>query len=558
MPIFKPCITIPIYNHYQMIKTTVEAILTYKIPIIIVDDGSNQQTQTVLQELKQQYSELTLYHLPQNQGKGAAVIYAMHKVAQLDFSHVLQVDADGQHQFKDIPKFIKLATDHPDSLICGQPIYDESIPRSRKIARNITHFWVGIEILSLNPPDSMCGFRVYPLLSTLKLLKKQAIGQRMNFDIEILVRLIWQKVDVINIKTQVIYPKDGMSNFHYLKDNLLISWMHTQLFFGMLKRFPALVWFKLTKKKSKHWSKINEKGSILGIKILLWIFRLIGRRGVSLFLIPVLTYYFIFSRQARKASQQYLMSVYKAPSEKPYFSAPPRLYHSYRHFLTFGFAVLDKMAAWGGQLKYEEIVFKKRPTLIELAKQGKGALILSAHLGSAEMTRILATDEIKINTLIFSQHAEKINQILKSLNNKGQDLLIPVQHMDMSVAILLKEKIAAGEFVVIFADRTSVNADGRNEWVNFLGHPAPFGQGPFILGSLLECPVYLLLCLKKQNYYDVELEFLTEQIKLPRKNRQQALQQYIEQYAQRLSHYCLKYPYQWYNFFDFWNVGKKK
>ncbi len=551
---FNPCIVIPIYNHHAMIENTVQSILPYGVPIIIIDDGSNQVTQTVLKQLDKAHSSLLLYRLEQNQGKGGAVIYAMKMAKKHRFSHILQIDADGQHEFKDIPQFIATGKKNPEALICGQPIYDESIPKSRKIARNITHFWVGIEILSFHPPDSMCGFRLYPLEDCLSLIEKQQLGQRMDFDIDILVHLIWQGLNIIQIKTPVQYLKGGVSHFHYFRDNLLISATHTRLFFGMLFRFPRLLYFKWHRRRSTHWSKINEKGSVLGIQILLWIFKHIGRRGVSLFLIPVLTYYFIFSSQARKASQQYLAKIHQ---NSDFFKKSPQLYQSYYHFLTFGFAILDKMAAWSGKIKYEEIVFKKRPILKKLASEGKGVLILSAHLGNTEMTRVLSSPHYKINTLIFTQHAEKINQVLKSLNQSTEQSVIPVQNMDMSIAIALKEKIEAGESVVIFADRTSVNAEGRNEWIDFLGAPAPFGQGPFILGSLLECPVYLLLCLKKKDHYAVELDLLTEQIVLPRQNRQQALQSYIQCYADKLASYCVQYPYQWYNFFDFWDEGKK-
>jgi hypothetical protein len=108
-------------------------------------------------------------------------------------------------------------------------------------ARYLTHAWVWINTMSLQIKDSMCGFRVYPLRALLELDRRCNLGQRMNFDIEVLVRLYWQGIDVINVSTVVIYPKEGRSHFRGWLDNFLISRLHATLFFGMLWRLPMLI-----------------------------------------------------------------------------------------------------------------------------------------------------------------------------------------------------------------------------------------------------------------------------------------------------------------------------
>lgn len=216
-------------------------LLPFGYAIIIADDGSNAETKQVLAELAKQYSQVDIITLAQNSGKGVAMCTALQYAYQQGFSHGLQIDADGQHDVNDVPLFWQKAAQHPEALISGAPIYDNSMPLGRKIGREITHFWVRIETLSLQIKDSMLGFRVYPLRSSNQIIQRYAIGQRMDFDTDIMVRLFWHDVAVLFIATKVIYPQGGRSNFKMLRDNWLISKMHTRLFFGMLWRIPKLL-----------------------------------------------------------------------------------------------------------------------------------------------------------------------------------------------------------------------------------------------------------------------------------------------------------------------------
>lgn len=236
------CFIIPIYNHGKTIAKTIAGLRAYGYPIFVVDDGSNEETKKVLRQLSASEPLIHLEHNAKNMGKGGAVMAGMRLAASQGFTHALQVDADGQHDLSDVAAMWRLAENEPGALISGQPQYDETIPRGRRIGRHITHVWVWIETLSLDIKDTMCGFRVYPLLACLKLMEKQRLGQRMDFDIEIMVRLYWQGVRVYFHPTQVIYPEDGTSHFQSFRDNVRISWLHTRLFFGMLRRAPFLLW----------------------------------------------------------------------------------------------------------------------------------------------------------------------------------------------------------------------------------------------------------------------------------------------------------------------------
>ncbi len=238
-----PVVIIPVYNHEHAIGAVVEAVRARGLPVLLVDDGSVPSCAAVLDALVKE-PEVRLFRRSQNGGKGAAVISGLQEAHRLGFTHAVQIDADGQHDLVDLPKFLEQATASPEALISGQPMYDASVPKGRLYGRYLTHIWVWINTLSLAIKDSMCGFRVYPLARTLKALTP-GIGKRMDFDPEIAVRLVWQGAKVINVPTHVTYPTDGVSHFDVLWDNVRISGMHTRLFFGMLIRLPMLLWRKL-------------------------------------------------------------------------------------------------------------------------------------------------------------------------------------------------------------------------------------------------------------------------------------------------------------------------
>lgn len=239
---FKSCVVIPVYRHAHYLPPLLAAIKALGLYVILVNDGDPSASEQLKSYCQSGAVEL-LEQFP-NQGKGTAVLAGFAQAALLKFSHALQIDADGQHQASDIPRLLAAATTYPHAVVTGVPIYDQSVPKHRLYARYLTHVWVWVHTLSLSIRDSMCGFRVYPLAPTLALHRDQKIGTHMNFDTDILVRLYWRGIKVISVPTEVTYPADGYSNFRPLKDNVLISWMHTKLFFGMLIRSPILLWRK--------------------------------------------------------------------------------------------------------------------------------------------------------------------------------------------------------------------------------------------------------------------------------------------------------------------------
>ncbi|UPR46827.1 glycosyltransferase family 2 protein [Vibrio cyclitrophicus] len=573
---YNACFLIPCFNHGATMPAVVSSLHHFELPIIIVDDGSELTTKQFLAPLAEN-SNVTLVTLEQNQGKGGAVKAGIKKAQQLGFSHAIQIDADGQHDLESLPVLIEASQAKPQRLISGQPVYDESVPKARLYGRYATHIWVWIETLSLSIKDSMCGFRAYPIDQTQAVLSKYDVGSRMDFDIEILVRLYWEGCDIDFVETRVIYPENGISHFDALWDNVKISWMHTRLFFGMLPRAPKLI-ARHSKSDSAdnnqssstdsepqaseqpHWSRTQERGTVLGIKLLLAIYTLLGRGVFNLILRGVMRYYHLTGKRARNASEQYLFQL-KAYAEQQNIELPAEL-TSYNHLLSFGHTMLDKLAAWKGDFSAENLTIHGQDQFENMVANQQGVLILGSHLGNIELCRALGRrhSNIKINALVFTEHAERFNSVMKAVNPQSDLNLIQVTSMGPDTAILLQQKLEQGEWIVIVGDRTSTSKESRSVWAEFLGKEAPFPQGPLMLASVLKAPVFLLFGLRddsqRKPHFNVYFEHFSDKIELPRKTREQSLRQVVQQYADRLQHYTLKAPLQWYNFFNFWTLSK--
>jgi glycosyltransferase involved in cell wall biosynthesis len=237
---FVPCAVIPVFDHEHAIARVVDAVLAQGLPVLLVDDGSGEACARELDRLAQ-LPNVTLLRRAQNGGKGAAVCTGAREAYARGFTHALQIDADGQHALSDIRQFIEQARAYPDAVVCGRPIFDSSIPAKRFYGRYLSHGMVWLETLSLEIIDSMCGFRVYPLRAVNTLLDRYTVGSHMDFDTDILVRLLWRNVPTRWIGTRVRYPLDGVSHYRMFRDNVLMVRLHFRLFFGMVIRLPLLL-----------------------------------------------------------------------------------------------------------------------------------------------------------------------------------------------------------------------------------------------------------------------------------------------------------------------------
>lgn len=550
---FNPCLLVPCYNHGAQIGATLAALAAANLPIILVDDGSAPATAQVLDRLVADDAGIELLRLPENRGKGVAVAAGIDRAARRGFSHAVQIDADGQHDSGDIPALLALARANPEALVSGWPQYGDDMPKARRYGRWITHVWVWIETLSLSIRDSMCGFRVYPVVATQALFASRAIGRRMDFDTDAMVRLYWRGVPVLFQPTRVRYPADGHSNFQLWRDNLRISWMHTRLVAEMPLHLPQLL-----RRHQGHWSQRAERGAWWGLRASLWCYRRLGRRALGWLLYPIIGYFFIASRSAREASRNYLGRLHRLGV----LPLPPSAGAVFRHLYAFGDALADRLASWAGDMRRDELTFHDFEAFQRQAESGRGAVILTAHVGNMEVTRALLEQSplahLRLNVLVFTRQAERINRLMREVNPRAALELIQIDQLGPAAAADLLERVERGEWVVIAADRTSPSAPGRVTTAAFLGAPAPFPQGPFILASLLRCPVMTLFCVRQRDGYHVYLERFADRLELPRRQRGEALAQWVQKFAGSLERVVRRAPLQWFNFYDFWRMPARQ
>lgn len=241
----KTCVVVPHYDHVEQFRLVLAQLVAQGLPLVVVDDASPEASYSELRALldAQAQGTIVIRHT-RNLGKGGAVMTGLKAALDAGFTHALQIDADGQHDVGDIARFIEVSNQQPGRIICGQPVFDNSISRLRYYARYITLSLSWLESLSTEIRDALCGFRLYPLGPTVTLFEKSQPGQRMAFDPEILVRAVWADIGLTFIPVDVQYPEGGRSHFLYFRDNLEISWMHIRLVAGMLLRLPLLIWRK--------------------------------------------------------------------------------------------------------------------------------------------------------------------------------------------------------------------------------------------------------------------------------------------------------------------------
>ena len=223
------CAVVPTHNHWRVLPEVVARLRSEGLAVFVIDDGSAEPARSAIAALATPQEGIVVVRHAANQGKGAAVLTGFALAAASGFSHALQVDADGQHDLSGLAHLLATARRYPDALVCGAPLFDASAPPARRIGRQVTRFWVAVETLRLGLPDTMCGLRVYPLAAVGRLTARVWLGQRMEFDTEILVRLVREGTPLAVVPVAVRYDAANLSNFALFADNWRISLMHARL-----------------------------------------------------------------------------------------------------------------------------------------------------------------------------------------------------------------------------------------------------------------------------------------------------------------------------------------
>ena len=240
----RPLILIPSYNTGPILLGTVKAALALGTPVWVVFDGSTDGSPELVRQFESgEHPDFRIVHLPVNGGKGAAVLHGLREAIRAGFTHVLCMDADGQHPAASVPEYLRISRQHPEAAVFGRPVFDASAPALRVNGRKVSNFWANLETLGWGIDDSLFGMRLYPARELLEVMEGTCFARRFDFDPEVAVRLAWRGVPIINLPTPVRYPdksEGGVSQFRYCRDNTLLTWMHIRLMLGFLCRLPYL------------------------------------------------------------------------------------------------------------------------------------------------------------------------------------------------------------------------------------------------------------------------------------------------------------------------------
>lgn len=303
-----------------------------------------------------------------------------------------------------------------------------------------------------------------------------------------------------------------------------------------------------------HWARLRESTNPLGMSILLAVYRRFGRKPFQLCLYPVLVWYLWRCDIARRSSREYLARLHAVTRGQ---TPAPTLLQVFRHFAAFSESLLDRF------IFNSTAAVREAPTRLEgeehvlkLLAGGRGAVLLAAHMGNQDLCRLLgrARGDIRINVLIYAEHAKQFNRIMHEQSPETALNLIPVTEITAATAMMLAERIDRGEFVVITGDRIPVANEKETLVLDFLGAPARFPIGPYMLASIFRCPLLALFCTRREGVHHIDIFPIAETVTLPRRDRQASALRLARSYVDLLEAQCRAAPLQWFNFFPFWDT----
>lgn len=297
------------------------------------------------------------------------------------------------------------------------------------------------------------------------------------------------------------------------------------------------------------WKEQAERGSLLGLRLLIGVYRVLGERVCKAILLPVLVYFYITGRKTRKNLTLFYQQLQQQDQTIPI--------KPFANVVNYGFGIVERLSLWTGRFHFRRIRPHHSEVLYNHAATGQGGLIFFSHLGNFELCRAAgrARFTAKMNILVDMSNAKKINQVMQVVNPEFLADIIPVSQIDIALAIQLKEKVDNGEFIIIAADRVNSfsTTKAHSLRVPFLGRTAAFPVGPYVLAKVLACPVFSLYCFRASDgQFDVFFHRLFDCVQFDRRQRSEKVTEYATIYAQQLGDYCCRYPTQWYNFYDFW------
>jgi predicted LPLAT superfamily acyltransferase len=296
--------------------------------------------------------------------------------------------------------------------------------------------------------------------------------------------------------------------------------------------------------EADRWSTLPERGTPASLRVIAWIAVHIGRPAARLLLYPVTLYFLITARAARRISYQYLKRVRGSSA---------RFWHVFRHFHCFAATILDRVYLLRGEFERFRVTVHGKEILQRQIETGKGSILLGSHLGSFEVLRALGVMQrgFPLKVLMDTVHNQNITRFFDALNPRIAGTVIAPDRPDTLIRV--KESLDNGYLVGMLGDRV-FGGDEKTTQCQFLGAPATFPAGPILLAAMMHCPVILFFGLYRGgNRYEIYFEHFANTIVLERDRRAEGTQPWMQRYAERLEHYARLAPYNWFNFYPFWD-----
>ncbi len=542
MDIFRPAVLIPSCDG-SAVMHNIDTVCSADIPVFVVYNGSDGMILKNLQERAEGNALVDVITINKKPEQGRAVAAGFEYLIDSGFTHVVQLDGDDRYDLTGIGEVLELCSAEPEKMILAY-----SISETGTFRRKLSKFFTTVITLSSDIKDGHCGYRCYPLQAVEAVMKKHKLTFGTTFNPSMAIYLNWLGVKTVNFEVVLVGSTTQLPYMRKLKENFSFIIFFLLSFFRMILKSPSLMIRNFSQKKRLSWHTIPERGSLLGLRFTLNIYRIIGPRLIWLVVHPVLFYFFLTGKSARKASHDYLTRLF----DQGVLPERPGLSLQYKHFVKFAQAMMDRIRIYLGEGDQFELPWHGRDIIDGYLDKKVGVLLTGAHLGSFELLHLLADerDSEKVHALMYTKHAMMMKKLFHGIKGVAHLNVIDLENMDIDKMLMMREFVSRGEHIGILADRPAANAEERVEYVDFLGSPAPFPVGPWQLAGFLKAPVLLIfgICTGHEKY---EI-FCEEFIPIQNSRGKTDLSATVGAYASRLEHYCKNYPLQWFNFYKFW------
>ncbi len=538
MTTHRPLVAIPTYNNAATVADVARRCLKQHPHVVVIDDGSTDGSGDAARAVT------TVIAHPVNRGKGAALVTALDHAAAEGFSHVIAVDADGQHLPEDLPLFLDAARSDPDAIHLG--VRDMSTaPESSRFGRRFSNFWIWVET-GHHVGDSQTGYRVYPVVPVRSL--RFPVG-RYEWEVEVLTRALWAGIAVRDVACRVFYPpkEERVSSFRPFHDNARISWLNTRLVAGRILWPPR--WFNRVSAPGERWKggwKGGHQGRLWGWRFFVNMVGLIGRWPAYVGMVGMATWYLLLAAQPRRGLMAYLRRRF------PQANTLGRWARAWRAYLGFACSLVDRFAMIRSGPETFQLT-RENTAAAQAAVQAGGAIVLTAHMGNPDLGASALRSGVPrvVNMVQYHDQNDPYVTLIREALGERAPRIIALNSGDELASLEVVRALRRGEIVAMKTDRL---VDARSVTVPFLGGDIRLPSGPLLLAALSRAPVFLMGCFKEgsDTYRVITTDPRVLRFSGRGPARERDLQRWGAEIAEQLEEWTERWPLQWYNFHDLW------